>query len=73
MVGTDADITVVDMDAEWTIKPEKMYSKSRETSMFAGWKVKGKPVLTVVRGEVVAEDGVVVGEEGYGRFQKRLS
>ena len=73
MVGTDADITVVDMDAEWTIEAEKMYSKSRETSMFDGWNVKGKPVLTVVRGEVVAEDGVVVGEEGYGRFQRRLS
>jgi dihydroorotase-like cyclic amidohydrolase len=73
MVGTDADITVVDLDAEWTIDSEKMYSKSRETSMFDGWTVKGKPVLTVVRGEIVAEDGVVVGEEGYGSFQKRLS
>ncbi len=73
LVGTDADITVVDMDAEWTIKAENMYSKSRETSMFNGWNVKGKPVMTVVRGEVVAEEGIVVGEQGYGKFQLRLS
>jgi dihydroorotase len=73
IVGKDADITVIDMEAEWTIKAENMYSKSRETSMFEGWKVKGKPVLTIVRGEVVAEDGVVVGEQGYGMFQRRLS
>jgi len=73
IVGTDADITVVDMDAEWTIKAENMYSKSRETSMFEGWNVKGKPVMTVVRGELVAEDGVVVGEQGYGKFQRRLA
>jgi dihydroorotase len=73
MVGADADLTVVDMDVEWTIKAENMYSKSRDTSMFDGWKVKGKPVLTVVRGDIIAENGVVVGEEGYGQFQKRLS
>lgn len=72
IVGTDADLTVVDMEAEWTITAENMYSKSRETSMFEGWKVKGKPVLTVVRGEIVAEDGIVVGEQGYGMFQRRL-
>ncbi len=73
MVGADADLTVVDMNVEWNINAENMYSKSRETSMFDGWKVKGKPVLTVVRGEIIAENGVVVGEEGYGQYQKRLS
>ncbi|GAH17555.1 unnamed protein product, partial [marine sediment metagenome] len=56
----------------WTINPDDMYSKSRETTMFNGWKVKGKPVMTVVRGEIVAENGVVVGEKGYGILQKRL-
>lgn len=72
IVGTDADMTVVDMDIEWTINPDDMYSKSRETTMFNGWKVKGKPVMTVVRGEIVAENGVVIGEKGYGILQKRL-
>ena len=72
MVGADADITVVDLDAEWIIDSETMYSKSRETSMFAGWEIKGKPVQTIVRGVTVAHNSVVVGEEGYGKFQKRL-
>jgi len=72
LVGSDADLTVVDMNEEWIILPEKLYSKSRETSMFNGWRVKGKPILTVVRGEIVAKNGVVVGNKGYGKFQKRL-
>ena len=73
MVGSDADLTVVDLDAEWTIKAENMYSKAKETTIYEGWKVKGKPILTVVRGETVAEDGVVIGKTGYGKFQKRLT
>jgi len=72
IVGTDADMTVVDMDIEWTINPDDMYSKARETTMFNGWKVKGKPVMTIVRGVIVAENGIIVGEKGYGKLQKRL-
>lgn len=71
MVGADADMTVVDLDLEWVIKAENMYSRSRETTMYEGWRVKGKPIMTVVRGEIVAEDGVVIGKIGYGQFQKR--
>ena len=37
-------------------------------STYEGWKVKGVPVATIVRGEVVAENGVVVGERGFGEF-----
>ena len=72
-VGTDADLTVVDLNAEWTINAENMYSKARDTTIYEGRKIKGKPILTVVRGEVVAEDGVVIGKRGYGEFQPRLT
>jgi dihydropyrimidinase/allantoinase len=72
MVGSDADLTVVDLDAEWNLTSENMYSKSKDTSIFEGWNIKGKPILTVVRGEVVAEDGVITGEMGFGKFQRRL-
>src|SRR5699024_6729491 len=29
MVGTDADITIIDMDIDWTIKKEELHSKSK--------------------------------------------
>ncbi len=54
--GSDADITIIDVTAEHTIGPEKFESKARNTP-FAGMKVKGKAVYTIVAGTVVMEKG----------------
>jgi allantoinase len=35
-------------------------------------KGKGLPVVTILRGEVMAEDGKLVGEKGYGELVKRI-
>ena len=35
---------------------------------YAGRKVRGKPVRTIVRGRTVFVDGKVVGEKGWGRL-----
>ncbi|TMT86875.1 allantoinase AllB [Haloterrigena sp. H1] len=65
-VGTDADFTIVDPDAEWTLADrERLHSKNCVTP-FEGESFTGNAVATVVRGEVVYEDGAVVGESGYG-------
>jgi len=66
-VGSDADVTIVDMCKEHLIEAGKLHSKHKH-SPYDGLKVKGMPVLTMVRGEVVVEDGKVVGEPGYGKF-----
>jgi allantoinase len=50
--GADADIVLVDMAAERTISQERLFSKSK-ISPWHGWRVKGVPVLTMVRGKVV--------------------
>jgi len=51
-IGGVADITVIDPDLEWTVMPEKFLSKSRNTP-FAGMRLKGRAVLTIVGGEIV--------------------
>ena len=56
--GADADVTVVDQQAQWEIDPAKFRSKSRNTP-FAGWKVKGRVTTTIVGGRVVFETGPV--------------
>ena len=66
-VGADADLVVVDMDKEWTVTHEEMYSKTKYTP-YDGFKLKGKPVMTIVMGEVVMEDGKIVGKPGVGRM-----
>jgi dihydroorotase len=51
-VGADADVTVVDLDREWTFHREDSVSKSKNSPFF-GWKLKGKAVATIVGGKKV--------------------
>jgi len=60
-VGADADLVLVDMNLEWTIEKEKMQSKNKLTP-FDGWRIKGKPVMTMVNGNIVMENGEIVGK-----------
>ena len=60
-VGEEATFTVVDLGREWTVKPEEFYTKAK-WSPWEGKKLRGKVVMTVLRGEVVMEDGEVIGK-----------
>ncbi|OIP88623.1 MAG: dihydroorotase [Syntrophaceae bacterium CG2_30_49_12] len=50
-VGADADITVVDPEKVWTVDPQGLRSKGKN-SPFLGWTLKGKAILTIVGGEI---------------------
>lgn len=65
-IGTDADITIIDMDKKYTIKKEKLHSKSKVTP-FDGFDIEGAPVQTIVRGRTIAKDGELVSEP-VGKF-----
>jgi dihydroorotase len=54
--GADADVTIIDPDAEWTIEPARFLSKSRN-SPFGGWKMRGRALLVIVSGEVKVSSG----------------
>ncbi len=59
-IGADADLVLVDMSAEYKVDCQKSYSKSRESGkVYDGWTLKGRPVMTVVRGRIVMKDGKV--------------
>jgi dihydroorotase len=49
--GAPADLTLLDPEAQWTIDPARLVSKSRNTP-FGGWTVTGKPWKTIVGGRV---------------------
>ncbi|REK67053.1 MULTISPECIES: dihydroorotase [Cohnella] len=50
--GAPADITLIDLEREREVDPDTFVSKGRNTP-FAGWKLYGWPVLTMVDGKVV--------------------
>jgi dihydropyrimidinase len=53
-VGFDADMVLVDLDEERSVE-----HTGKGTCIYEGWKLKGWPVLTVARGEVIYENGAV--------------
>jgi dihydropyrimidinase len=65
-VGSDADIVVVDIDKKVKARLEDTYSMY-EFNIYEGWEFTGFPVLTMVRGNIVMEEGKVIGKEGTGR------
>jgi dihydroorotase len=50
--GSAADVVLIDPTAEWTVEPDRFYSRSRNTP-FAGRRLRGRADATVVRGQVV--------------------
>jgi dihydropyrimidinase len=70
-VGADADLTIVDMDLEKEVRWNELLSLS-DYSIYEGWKLKGWPIVTIVRGKVVMENGEIRGEQGYGKFIPRF-
>src|SRR4030067_1025367 len=52
--GADADITIIDPESEWGVDVNNLKSKSKNTA-FAGMKMKGRAVMTIVGGKIVYE------------------
>ncbi|HYM51801.1 MAG TPA: dihydroorotase family protein [Candidatus Limnocylindrales bacterium] len=67
--GADADLVVVDLNAEGVIRNEDMLSKCGWSS-WAGQAVTGLPIHTLVRGTFVMRDRVVVGSPGFGQLAR---
>lgn len=57
--GADADVTIIDPHARWTIDPTTFRSKSRNTP-FGGWEVRGRAHTVIVSGEVRFTRGGIV-------------
>jgi dihydroorotase len=60
-LGSDGDVTVVDMEKKMKIDPNKLHSKNKPTP-WGGWEVEGVPIYTIVRGHVQMRDGQPVGK-----------
>jgi dihydroorotase len=61
--GVDADVTLIDPEARWTIDPTKFLSKSRNTP-YGGWEVRGRAHTVIVNGEVRHTLGGIIQKPG---------
>ena len=53
-VGANADIALVDLNEEWTVDPDKLHGKSKNTP-FKGMTLTGKVKKTILGGKIVFE------------------
>jgi dihydroorotase (multifunctional complex type) len=70
-IGSDADLVIVDLEKKVKISAQTLHQIS-DFTIFEGWEVKGYPVLTMLRGNVVVEDGNLVGKAGIGKYLPRF-
>ena len=64
--GADADLIIVDLEKMQKVDAA-LFPSSCDYTPYEGWELKGWPVLTMVRGKVVMEDGKVKDSSGWGR------
>lgn len=69
-VGSDADMTIIDLQQNDCLDISKMYTKARKNNvMFDGLPVQGKVLYTIVRGNIIMEHGIVAErKKGWGRY-----
>lgn len=70
MVGSDADLAIVDIDTEKEVTLENLFT-AQEFSPELGMKFKGWTDTTILRGEVIFDKGTVVAKPGNGKYVKR--
>ena len=70
--GSDADLTIIDLEMQKTVTPDLLASSSDYT-IYDGWKLTGWPVTTIVRGTIVMDDGSVDENTlGHGKLIPRI-
>ena len=65
-VGSDADLTLVDLERPGTIRAADLHGKNNATP-FEGRPTRGAVVATIVRGRLVMRDGELLSPPGWGR------
>jgi len=66
-VGSDADLVLIDPAARHTIRLDELHSAC-DYSLWDGWELTGRVTATVLRGQVLVEDGNWVGPRHTGGF-----
>ncbi len=68
--GSDADLVLIDPNIERPLAFDMLHENTDYTP-YEGHMLSGWPVMTIARGEIVAQNGQWLGQKGRGKFLKR--
>jgi len=66
-IGSDADIVIIDPDLKKKISLSDLHSDC-DYSIWDGWEFSGFPIMTMLRGQVLVDNGLWTGPAGGGEF-----
>ncbi len=69
MVGADADLVLFDPNKDFSVKVENLHEKVDYTP-YDGFELTGYPVMTIVKGKKLIENGKLLAEKPSGNFLK---
>ena len=67
--GADADLLILDPGVDRVITAGEHLSNAGY-SLFEGWEITGRPWMTLLRGQVLLNDGKLEQQPGYGQFMQ---
>ncbi len=68
--GSDADLVLFDPSQTWTLRAAELHSRS-DCHPAEGWRVNGRPVATVLRGQVAVRGGQLAAGKPCGQLLRR--
>jgi dihydropyrimidinase len=69
-VGSDADVVLFDPNVSWRVRNEDLH-QGTDYNIFEGWDLQGRAVTTILRGNVLVENGKFVGPDRLGEWLPR--
>jgi len=69
--GSDADLVIVDLNKSVTLRADTLHQFADYTP-YEGWQITGYPILTMLRGNVVMQDGKLLVDSGVGKYLPRF-
>jgi dihydropyrimidinase len=69
-IGADADLVLLDPNAEWEIRRDNLHTAAGY-SPFEGWRVRGRPVRSLLRGKTLLKNGTLQQRAGFGQYLDR--
>jgi dihydroorotase-like cyclic amidohydrolase len=68
--GADADLVAIDPSVHWVLDETTLQTEAGYSN-WNGWELQGKPVLSLIRGTIVLEDGRLMVGPGHGTHLPR--
>ena len=69
-IGADADLVILDPETEWEISRANVHTAAGY-SPFEGWRIRGRPVRSFLRGMPLLKDGKLLQQPGFGEYLRR--